>query len=92
MKNPPNIKLKVIKPSPDSKPFIKTERNLCSLEYPGLQSNREMVIDSIIRTNPDAAVIIPYVLKYGGVHVWLRSSIRPAAAPMARSFVRAKAQ
>ena len=97
MKQPPHIKLKVIEPAPDAKPFIKTERNLCSLQYPlpenesnlaQGQNMREMVIDSVVRYQPDASVIIPWTMKYrdGGnrmereAHVWLRSSIRPAAA------------
>jgi len=80
MKTPPNIKLKVIEPAFDAKPFIKTERNLCSLEYPGVYDKREMVIDSIIRYRPDASVIIPYTRIMGVVYVWLRSAIRPAAA------------
>jgi len=79
MEKPPQIKLKIIKPQPEGKPFINVERNLCSLEYPN-GTKRQMVIDSVTRSNPDAVVILPWCLIDKEPHLWLRSSIRPAAA------------
>lgn len=79
MRKPPEIKLTPISSKEDAKPFIKVERNLCKIEYPSGKV-REMIVDSVARKNPDAAVIIPWTKIDGEIHVWLRSCIRPAAA------------
>jgi len=80
MKKTPNIKLTPVERRNDDKPFIKLERDLCKLEYPD-GTEKEMVIDSVVRYRPDAVTIIPYCInKDGSFSVWLRSAIRPAAA------------
>jgi 8-oxo-dGTP pyrophosphatase MutT (NUDIX family) len=80
MKKPPQIKLTFIHDAQNAKPFIKSVRNKYRLDYPD-GSSSEMILDTVVRTCPDAVVIIPISLSsHNNDMVWLRSSIRPAAA------------
>lgn len=80
MKLPPQIKLEIIRAAPEAPAFIRTERNLCKLNFPDGKS-ATTVLDTVIRKCNDAVVIMAV---NSGVksptHVWLRSCLRPAAA------------
>lgn len=76
---PPQIKVNLKSEEIVGKGFLSIRRSTISLSNNDEESE-DFVVDSVIRKNPDAVVVVPYIQKRKSISVYLRSAIRPAVA------------